>query len=376
MPTTNKGVVGEERFMLHAIELARAASGWTNPNPLVGAVIERDGRILGEGCHEHFGQLHAERNALKQCAERGEDPAGATMYVTLEPCNHTGHQPPCTEAIVEAGIARVFVGSRDPNPLVAGAGVRRLREAGIEVIEDFCRDRCDTLNPIFFHYITTGRPFILAKWAMSADGKIATRTGDARWVSNEASRADTHELRQRCAAIMVGVNTVLADDPLLTCRRDMPSKNPVRVICDSHLRTPLSCKLLASLDEAPVLIATCEAQGPRADALRAAGAELICAPGANGEVDLVELIDELGRREIDSVLLEGGSTLHAAAFEAGIVDEVCVYLAPKIVGGTMAKSPVGGLGIERMADVPEYQLVDVTRLGDDVRLTYRREEVR
>jgi len=184
--------LSDEAIMRRAIALARTAAGWTNPNPLVGAVVVKDGRVIGQGCHERFGQLHAERNALKSCKE---DPAGATIYVTLEPCNHTGHQPPCVDALIEAGIAKVVVGSRDPNPLVSGKGNARLRAAGIEVEEDFLRDECDALNPIFFHYITTKRPYVVSKWAMTADGKIAAATGDARWVSNEASRADTHELR-------------------------------------------------------------------------------------------------------------------------------------------------------------------------------------
>lgn len=355
--------------MRRAIELARSAAGWTNPNPLVGAVIVRDGQIIGEGCHECYGDAHAERNALASCTE---SPAGATAYVTLEPCNHTGHQPPCTTAFIDAGVARVVIGSRDPNPLVAGSGIKRLRDAGIEVTCDFLRDECDSLNQIFFRYITSSRPFVLAKWAMSVDGKIATSNGDSRWVTGEEARADVHELRQRFAAIMVGVGTVLADDPLLTCRRPVPSNNPVRIICDSHLRTPQQCQMLSTADEAPVIIATCIDSGPRADALREAGAELICVPGADGRVDLAALRDELGHRELDSLIIEGGTTLNASAFEADIVDAACTYIAPKIVGGTSAKTPVGGTGVVRMRDALQFRLTGATQLGADIRLDYIR----
>ena len=205
-----------QAHMRRAIELARTAHGWVNPNPMVGAVVVKDGRVIGEGCHERYGDLHAERNALAACTE---SPEGATIFVTLEPCSHFGTQPPCADALVEAGIARVVVGSRDPNPLVSGKGNARLREAGIEVIEDFLRAECDALNAPFFHFITTKTPYVIAKWAMTADGRIAAHTGDARWVSCEQSRAQVHEMRHDCMAIMVGIGTVLTDDPALTARR-------------------------------------------------------------------------------------------------------------------------------------------------------------
>lgn len=361
--------------MRRAIALARTAAGWTNPNPLVGAVVVKDGRIIGQGCHERFGQLHAERNALKSCTE---DPAGATIYVTLEPCNHTGHQPPCVDALIEAGIAKVVVGSRDPNPLVSGKGNARLRAAGIEVEEDFLRDECDALNPIFFHYITTKRPYVVAKWAMTADGKIAAATGDARWVSNQASRADTHELRQRLAGIMVGINTVLADNPELTCRRAVPSNNPTRIVCDSQLRIPLDCTLVVTAKQVPVIVAcACDTRSgaakQKADALASAGVCVLSLPGADGRVDLNALMDELGRREIDSLLVEGGGTLHAQMFAGNLVDQVVVYVAPKVIGGETAKTPVGGAGIPLMADAIDLGTPRVDVLNGDVKLTYTRD---
>lgn len=364
--------MSDEAIMRRAIALARTAAGWTNPNPLVGAVVVKDGRVIGQGCHERFGQLHAERNALKSCKE---DPAGATIYVTLEPCNHTGHQPPCVDALIEAGIAKVVVGSRDPNPLVSGKGNARLRAAGIEVEEDFLRDECDALNPIFFHYITTKRPYVVSKWAMTVDGKIAAATGDARWVSNEASRADTHELRQRLAGIMVGINTVLADNPELTCRRTVPSNNPTRIVCDSQLRIPLDCTLVATAKETPVIVAcACDTESgaatQKAKALAQAGVSVVRVPGADGRVDLNALMTELGKRQIDSLLVEGGGTLHAQLFAEDLVDRVVVYVAPKVIGGTTAKTPVGGAGIPLMADAIELGTPRVDVLDGDVKLTY------
>lgn len=385
-------------YMRQAIELARGGAGWTNPNPLVGAVIVKDGRVIGQGFHERIGDLHAERNALRSCTE---DPAGATIYVTLEPCDHTGRQPPCTEALIAAHVARVVVGSRDPNPLVSGRGVEHLRRAGIEVDIDVLRDECDRLNPIFFHYITSRRPFVLAKWAMTLDGKVATSTGDARWVTGEAARAEVHEMRHRLAAIMVGIGTVLADDPLLTARRAIPSNQPTRIVCDSQLSIPLESQLVRTAREVPTIIAcacdpTAGDVAGKAAALTETGVEVVSMPtsaspmptaapapdaGAGDDgaaaastkptVDLTALMVELGRREIDSVLVEGGPTLMAALLADGLADEVVAYVAPKVVGGRLAPSAVGGAGVDRMAGALELGAPEVGLAGEDVRLTYR-----
>ena len=360
----------DESMMRRAIMLARQGVGWTNPNPIVGSVVVKDGRVIGEGYHEVYGSLHAERNALANCVE---DPAGATLYVTLEPCCHTGKQPPCTDAVILAGIARVVVGSRDPNPLVAGKGNAALREAGIEVVEDVLRDRCDALNTVFFHFIQSGRPYVVSKWAMTLDGKIATHSGDARWVSCEESRADTHRLRHRLASIMVGINTVIADDPMLTARCDFPTRQPLRIVVDGKLRIPHDCKLLKTLDEAPVLVATAVAQdGDRAQEIREMGAEVVSLPRPDGEVDLAALIHLLGTRGVDSVLVEGGATLHEAMFRTGLVDRTIVYLAPKVCGGMDALTPVAGQGVEKMADALNLGHPMVERMGDDLKLTYLR----
>lgn len=365
--------MSDPALMRRAIACAKTAAGWTNPNPLVGAVIVKDGRIIGEGCHERFGDLHAERNALRSCTD---DPSGATIYVTLEPCNHAGHQPPCVDALIDAGVAKVVVGSRDPNPLVSGKGAARLRAAGIEVEEDFLREECDALNPIFFHYITRKRPYVVAKWAMTADGKIAAVSGDSQWVSNSQSRAEVHELRHRLAGILVGINTVIADDPQLTARRAQPSNNPTRIVCDSHLRIPLDCRLVQTAHTVPTIVACAcdlsqDAAAKKAAQLSAAGVTVLSVPDAAGMVDLGRLMDELAANEIDSVLIEGGGTVNAQMFAAGLVDEAIIYVAPKIIGGAQAKTPVAGTGLPRMADAIDLGTPEVALVGDDVKLAYK-----
>lgn len=393
----------DARFMRRAIELAWRGWGWTNPNPLVGCVLVRDGRIIGEGWHEKCGQAHAERNALADCARRAADGAtdaehvdadaaptadpargharGATAYVTLEPCCHTGKQPPCTKALIAAGVARVVVGSRDPNPLVAGKGSAQLREAGVRVDEDALRGECDELNPIFFRFISRKTPYVVAKWAMSADGKIACASGDARWVSGPESRRDTHELRHRLAAITVGINTVMADDPLLTCRREnKPGNQPLRVVLDSRLRIPEDCALVRSCaqGEAPLAVATCASvddpatdAGAKAQRLRALGVEVLRIPqdGA-GHVAVRPLLSVLGEKGIDSLLVEGGSGIHGAFFDEDAVDEAVVYLAPKVVGGADAPGPVAGAGAARMAEATVLGRPRAHALGDDLKITF------
>lgn len=348
-------------YMRLALELARRGRGWTSPNPMVGAVIVKDGRIIGRGWHERCGQPHAERNALASCAE---DPRGAVMYVTLEPCCHHGRQPPCTDAILEAGIRRVAVGSGDPNPLVAGKGIGILRDHGVEVVEDVLREECDKLNEIFFHYIQTKRPFVVMKYAMTMDGKIAAYTGASKWVTGEKARAHVQEQRHRCAAIMVGVGTVLADDPLLTCRLE-GGRDPVRVICDTHLRTPLTAQVVTTAKEVPTIVATCCMDQERRRAYQDAGCRVLTVAERDGHVDLRELMERLGREELDSVLLEGGGTLNWAALECGVVQKVQAYIAPKLFGGREAKTPVEGLGVPSPEGAFRLKNTEITRLGGD-----------
>lgn len=347
--------------MRRAISLAEGGVGWVSPNPLVGAVLVKDGRIIGEGYHQRCGGLHAERSALASCTE---DPAGSTLYVTLEPCCHTGRQPPCVEAILEARIARVFIGSRDPNPQVCGKGVELLRRAGVEVITDFLRAECDALNPVFFHYIQTKRPYVVMKYAMTLDGKIAARTGASKWVTGETARLHVQGLRHRYRAIMVGVGTVLSDDPLLTCRVD-GGRNPIRIVCDSQLRTPLDAQLVKTAREVPTILATCCADETRHRPYQDAGCTVLVTAEQNGHVDLSDLMEQLGAQEIDSILLEGGGTLNWAALESGIVNKVSAYVAPKLFGGRDAKTPVEGVGVSEPNQAFHLLHSRITRLGED-----------
>ena len=356
----------DAEWMLRAVRLAERGIGFVNPNPLVGCVIVRDGRVIGEGWHERYGSLHAERNALKSCTE---DPRGAVMYVTLEPCCHYGKNPPCTEAVIAAGISRVAVGSDDPNPLVAGKGLRQLRDAGIGVTTGVCKDACDRLNRIFFHYITKKTPYCILKTAMTADGKTATAAGFSKWITGEAARANVHETRKRVAAVMCGIGTVLADDPMLNCRTAEPSQ-PVRVVCDSRLRLPLTARLVQTAREIPVIAAACAPDPEKQRQLEACGVQVLTLPEENGKVSLPALMQALGGMQLDSVLLEGGAELHEAALRAGIVQQVQVYIAPKIFGGRDAKTAVGGTGVRAVSEAYRLSAPEITRFGDDILLDY------
>ena len=362
--------MAEEQFMKRAIELAKQGVGWTAPNPLVGAVVVKNGRVIGEGYHRKYGELHAERNALAACTE---DPAGATLYVTLEPCCHYGKTPPCTEIIIEKKIAKVVIGSRDPNPKVAGKGTRILREHGINVVEDYMREACDALNPVFFHYITTKTPYVVLKFAMTLDGKIATRTGASKWITGEAARNHVHQLRGRYAGILAGIGTVLADDPMLNCRID-GAHQPLRIILDSHLRIPMGSRLVRSAKEYPLLIVCNESTRDREEGtnriqkLEEAGAKVWTLPEKNSHPDLNVLMQRLGEEKIDSVLIEGGGTVNEAALKAHIVHHVYAYIAPKIFGGEDAKTPVEGSGIRLPQECAKLWLAKITVLLNDMLL--------
>lgn len=348
-------------YMRMALELAERGRGWTAPNPMVGAVIVKDGAVIGSGWHERCGEAHAERNALADCAA---SPAGATMYVTLEPCCHHGRQPPCTDAILEAGIRRVVTGSGDPNPLVAGKGIQILRAHDVEVTEGVLREDCDRLNEVFFHYITTKRPYVVLKYAMTLDGKIAAYTGESQWITGEAARRHVHQQRHRYSAIMAGVGTVLADDPLLTCR--IPGgKNPVRILCDSRLSTPLTARVVQTAGEVPTILATCCTDEAKRRPYESAGCRVLTVDAKDGHVDLKQLMERLGAEGVDSILLEGGGTLHWSALESGIVQKVQAYIAPKLLGGRTAKTPIEGQGFPTPADGVRLVNSTITRLGED-----------
>jgi len=358
--------VNNQQYMQLALDEAIKGCGWVNPNPMVGAVIVKDDKIIGKGYHQKYGEWHAERNALAACYDSTK---GATMYVTLEPCCHWGKTPPCTDAIIASGIAKVVIGSKDPHSLVAGKGIRILEQHGIEVFTGILEEKCQQLNEVFFHYICSKIPFVVIKYAMTIDGKTATATGKSQWITGEIAREHVHRLRHRYSAIMVGVGTVIADDPMLSCR--LPdSRNPIRIICDTNLRTPIDAKVVQTANEITTFIATATTNSEKIETLREKNVNIISLPSKNGHINLRELMTVLGEKEIDSILIEGGATLHAAALESGIINKVMAYIAPKIFGGEQAKSAVGGNGIDDPAQA--YQLSDgkYTQLGQDILLEY------
>ena len=356
----------ERKYMERAIELAKRARGFTSPNPMVGAVIVKAGRVIGEGYHERCGELHAERNALASLTESAE---GATIYVTLEPCCHYGKTPPCTEAIIEHKLAKVVIGSRDPNPLVSGKGAAILRKAGIEVVEDFMREECDAINPIFFHYITTKRPYVAMKYAMTMDGKIATRTGASKWITGEAARNHVQTLRHAYKGIMVGIGTVLADNPMLNCRMQ-GGIDPVRIVCDTHLRIPMDCQIVQTADTIETILATSTNEKEKIDQLIKKGVQILQIPEKDGCIDLNLLMQTLGEKGIDSILLEGGGRLNDSFLREKLIQKAYVYLAPKIFGGEDAKTPVEGIGVSLPEQSANFKLQQIQQIEEDILLEY------
>ncbi len=372
-----------------ALELAEGGRGRVSPNPLVGAVIARDGAILGEGFHAVLGELHAERAALEDCRSRGEDPAGATMYVTLEPCAHQGRQPPCTEAILEAGIGRVVIGSDDPSEKAAGRGPGILRDGGVEVelAAGAEATAARLLNQPFRKHARTGLPLVTLKLAMSIDGATTTAPGDSPWISGELSRELVHRWRAESDAIAAGIGTVLADDPLLSARHGQGPRQPIRVIFDSTARLPLDSQLLATLDQAPVLVVVFpDADSSKLEALRAAGVEVLVAGGPAAADRIASALSDLGRRGITSLLLEGGQTLAASFSSADAIDEVRVFIAPLLLGDVGRAGPVAGEGgalRARSSSTPPSPTPParatalsskVETVGDDVLITARFKE--
>lgn len=353
----------DEFYIKRALELAEKGAGKVNPNPLVGAVLVKNNKIIGEGYHKSYGSAHAEVNAISNAAESTE---GATIYVTLEPCCHYGKTPPCVNAIIKNKIKRVVVGALDQNPLVAGKGIKILRDHGIEVTTGILEAECKKINEIFMKFINTKKPFVIMKSAMSLDGKTAAFTGDSKWITSEESRLQVHKLRNRVSAIMVGIGTVLTDNPMLTCRIPGGS-NPKRIIVDSKMRIPLEAKALNQEDNALTIVAATEkAPKEKLQQLTAKGIQVLILPEYKDKVDLAALIIKLGELNIDSILLEGGSTLNYSALEQGIVDKVQFYIAPKIIGGENAKTPVGGAGASKLIDCFKLNDLDVKKIGEDI----------
>ena len=355
--------------MRRALALARRALGNTSPNPLVGAVVVRKGRILGEGYHHRAGQPHAEIEAIRDCRESGHNPRGATLVVTLEPCSTTGRTPPCTKAILEAGFRRVVVGAVDPNPHHAGRGLTLLREAGLDVVEGVCRAEAEALNPGFNHWIVHRRPLVTLKAAMTLDGKIATTRGDSRWITGEASRRLVMRLRQVHDAILVGIGTVLADDPQLTIRRGRRTRCGLRIVLDSRARIPLTSQLLTDAFASNTLVVVGDrAPNARVDRIRARSKVWI-APTQEGRISLPALCMELGRQGITSVLVEGGGEVHAGFLQDHLAHRIAFFYAPKIVGGREAPRSVGGIGWESLAEAPRLDGPRWRSVGDDLLLT-------
>ena len=361
----------DQEYMKKALMLALNGEGSVAPNPMVGAIIVKNEKIIGEGWHKRFGGLHAEREALLSCSE---DPAGGIMYVTLEPCCHYGKTPPCTEAIIENKIKKVVVGVIDPNPKVAGSGVELLRKAGIIVETGVLEKEVTEINKFFFHYIKDKLPYVTIKYAMTLDGKIATRTNASKWITGEEARNHVHKTRNKYAGIMVGVDTVISDDPKLTCRID-GGRNPIRIICDTNLRIPIGSYIVKSAMEVKTYIGTASDDDEKIKVLEEKGCKILkISKDKENHINLKELMMILGREGIVSILLEGGSSLNYSAIDAGIVNSFHTYIAPKIFGGKTAKTPVGGLGVIYPEEAIKLKDQKIFVLGKDILLEYEVEK--
>jgi diaminohydroxyphosphoribosylaminopyrimidine deaminase/5-amino-6-(5-phosphoribosylamino)uracil reductase len=351
--------------MKMALALAERGRGWTSPNPMVGAVVVKDGKVVGKGFHQAAGEPHAEIYALD---EAGENAKGASLYVTLEPCNHVGRTPPCTNAILKGGIKRVVAGMKDPNPRVTGGGLDFLTSQGLDVTVGVCEDECRRLNEIFIKYVTTSLPFVILKCASTLDGRIATRTGDSKWITNPESRKFVHELRHTVDAVMVGIGTVAKDNPQLTTRLEgSKGSDPVRIILDTHLSVSPEAKLLHLSSGSDTLIVTSRpVEAEKRKVLESSGVRLLAMDCYEDQIDLKTLVKELGKMEITSILVEGGSRVNGSALRAGIVDKICMFYAPKICGGDDGVPICRGPGVESMEQSMRLKHVSVRRFKDDV----------
>ena len=359
----------EEKYMKSALQLARRGAGKTSPNPMVGAIIVKNGTIIGRGFHKLCGGHHAEINALNNCTT---NPWGSEVYINLEPCCHYGKTPPCTNALIKAGIKKIFIGMQDPNPEVSGRGVAQLTQAGIEVHVAILEKECRCLNEAFIKHITTGLPFVTLKSALTLDGKTSTHSGHSKWITSEDSRKLTHKLRAETDAVMVGVGTVIADDPLLTVRLyRKTSKNPLRIILDTSLRIPLACRALKP-DLAPkTIIATSSkmAASKKAGAIRSKGAKIVKVSVQRNKVDIKKLIETLGQMSISSILIEGGPHINESSLDSGIVDKIMFFYAPEIMGGQNSRSIVSGKGPEKVYDSKTVHDISIKKVGRDFLIT-------
>ncbi|WP_301107967.1 bifunctional diaminohydroxyphosphoribosylaminopyrimidine deaminase/5-amino-6-(5-phosphoribosylamino)uracil reductase RibD [Sporosarcina sp.] len=356
-------------YMEMALKLAENVAGQTSPNPPVGAVLVKDGRIIGMGAHMQAGESHAERVALDMAGIKAK---GADLYVTLEPCSHTGKTSPCANAVIEAGVTRVFVAISDPNPLVAGRGIERLRAAGIEVQEELCTDQARKLYEPFFHFIRTKTPHVTMKTAMTIDGKIATSTGDSKWVTSEQARLDVHLLRHTQDAILVGVQTLLHDNPLLTTRLPQGGKSPIRVILDSRLRTPENSQVIQNSEAPTWIFCANDAESKREELLSKPHVQIIRMP--KSQLIINEILLELGSRGIMTLFVEGGATVNSSFVTARAVQKVICYMAPKLLGGKESLTPVSGMNPHFMNEAVELTFESVEMIGPDIKITARPKE--
>ncbi len=355
----------DQIWMRRALDLAARARGRTSPNPMVGAVLVKDGQLIGEGFHAYAGSDHAEVAALR---DAGPAARGATLYVSLEPCCHYGRTPPCVEQILQAGIRRVVAACEDPNPAVSGKGIAALRAAGLSVDVGVLAEEAERLNEAFFTHVRTGRPFVTLKVAASLDGKIATRTGESRWITGESARRRVHQLRNEMDAILVGIGTVLRDDPLLTTRLGIADqRDPIRVVVDNLARLPLRAKVVNRASTAPTILAVSQmAPRTKLEALEREGVQVIVVESSPRRVSLERLIEALGKRGILSVMIEGGAEINASALREGVVDKVLVFLAPILIGGKSTPTAVGGDGIESLTQAVRLRDVRIERFDGDI----------
>lgn len=353
----------DEFYMKRALELAVKGIGMVNPNPMVGAVIVKDNKVIGAGFHEKYGHAHAERNAVKNAVE---DIEGATVYVTLEPCAHYGKTPPCVDLLIEKKVRKVVIGMLDPNPLVAGKSIKKLKENNIEVKVGVKEKECRKLNEVFIKYITTKKPFVIMKAGISIDGKIATSSGESKWITSERSRLHSHELRNRMSGIMVGINTVLSDDPSLTYRGEHKGKDPLRIIIDSTLKVPFESKVIKYNNNNTIVACVENTDLIKKEKLEKMGVKIIETKSKKGKVDLQEVVEKLGKEKIDSILLEGGGTLNFSALKEGIVDKVRFYIAPKIIGGQNSKNSVSGQGFYNLDDCVNLKDMSYEQMGNEI----------
>ncbi|NNU84066.1 bifunctional diaminohydroxyphosphoribosylaminopyrimidine deaminase/5-amino-6-(5-phosphoribosylamino)uracil reductase RibD [Geobacillus sp. BMUD] len=353
----------DEHYMRLALEVAKAGVGQTSPNPAVGAVVVNGGTVVGLGAHLKAGEPHAEVYAIRMAGEKAR---GATVYVTLEPCSHYGKTPPCADLLIQAGVRRVVVATTDPNPLVAGKGIAKLRQAGIDVDIGVLKDEADELNRMFFHYIATKTPFVTLKFACSLDGKIATATGESKWITSEAAREDVHRLRARHDAILVGVNTVLTDNPKLTVRLGETRKNPLRIVLDTTLHTPLDAHVVADKEAETWIITGSGVSREQIAAYERFGVRVFSMP--TERIDVCDVLRLLGEQKVMSLFVEGGSRVHDSFLRAGVVNEVIAYIAPKLIGGCGAPTPVGGLGFARLSESMELDIRCIETIGPDIKI--------